>query len=394
MNTLSGGGFINGIELPLLKNRSIDPKRAKLYQAEIERRKVEPTILKQRISLYKDAAKVYWGWVAAGQQLFLYDSLVKAVEFRQKGLEELVQRQALRAVDLVDFERILLSRQMQQIGARRRFQQAAIELSLYARDDLGMPAMPPEDRLPYEFPPAVAPDPDKLPEDFEVALRLRPEIQSIRLQARKAQVELGLAENQLLPSLNLYIYTEQDVGNQPISLGPDKRPFIMESSLLFDVPLQRRYAKGRIIAANAEIRQINMQAQYACDRVKADVLDARAVLQAAHDQLARTRDYLGRSRDLLKAEVVAVREGVGTVLTYNLREQAVYDALVSEVEAEYKFHAAAAEYRAALGLDAASNLPEPPPTPVPPTAPETWSTRPRPGQPATRPPTPSMNPGR
>ena len=39
LNTLGGGAFVNGLELPLLKNRAIDAKRAKLYQNEIEHRK-------------------------------------------------------------------------------------------------------------------------------------------------------------------------------------------------------------------------------------------------------------------------------------------------------------------------------------------------------------------
>jgi outer membrane protein TolC len=236
LNTRGGGAFVAGFDLPLLRNREIDARRAKEVQAELERRKVEPTILKQRIDLFKNVSKLYWNWVAAGQVLAIYRDLVRVAEARNEGLDRQLREGLLRAIDLVDFRRILLSREQQAVAAERRFQQAAIEMSLFYRNDLGFPLVPDPARLPREFPAAIAIDPRRFPADLEVALRLRPEALSVRLQAQKAQVDRRFARNQLLPSLNLYVYTEQNVGNRDADLGKDFRPFIMESSLLFDVP--------------------------------------------------------------------------------------------------------------------------------------------------------------
>lgn len=353
LNTRGGGALVAGIDLPLLRNREIDARRAKLMQAEIERCKVEPTIVKQRITLFKDASKVYWNWVAAGQSSAIYRDLIRVSEARGEGLERQVREGIGRAIDLVDFRRILLSRQQQSVAADRRFQQATIELSLYYRDGQGFPSMPEEARLPQDFPPAPPPDPRRLPEDIEVALRLRPEILSLRLQARKADVDRQFARNQLKPSLNLYVYTEQNVGNRDADLGKDFRPFIMESSLLFDIPLQRSHARGRVMAADANLRQVAMQTRYASERIRADVQDATSALVTAHEQLVRYRENELVNRRLEQAERTALREGSSTVLFLNLREQSTSDARAARVEAEAKFHAALAEYRAALGVDAA-----------------------------------------
>ncbi len=353
LNTRGGGAFVSGFDLPLLRNREIDARRAKEWQAEIERRKVEPTILKQRIDLFKNVSKLYWNWVAAGQSLAIYRDLVRVAKARNDGLEQQLREGLLRAIDLVDFRRILLSRQQQLFAAERRSQQASIEVSLLYRDVLGFPLLPDAARLPGEFPAAVPIDPSRFPEDLEVAFRMRPEILSVRLQARKAEVDRQFARNQLLPTLNLYVYTEQNVGNRDAALGKDFRPFIMESSLLFDVPLQRRYARGRVVAADATLRQLNAQAQFAADRIRADVQDATSAVRASHEQLVRYREAEALNRRLEAAEQTLVREGSSTVLFLNLREQAISDAQVARIESEAKFHANLADYRAALGLDAA-----------------------------------------
>ena len=85
LNTRGGGAFVSGFDLPLLRNREIDARRAKEVQAEIERRKVEPTILKQRIDLFKNVSKLYWNWVAAGQTLAISRDLVRVAEARERG---------------------------------------------------------------------------------------------------------------------------------------------------------------------------------------------------------------------------------------------------------------------------------------------------------------------
>ncbi|HMB02778.1 MAG TPA: TolC family protein [Isosphaeraceae bacterium] len=362
LNTRGGGAFVGGFKVPLLKNRAIDARRAKLAQAEIERRKVEPTILKERISLIKDAAKDYWAWVAAGQAVAVYRDLIRLGEARGEALESQVREQLIRPIELVDFRRVLLARQQQLVAAERRFQQAGIELSLFYRDHLGCPVLPDPARVPAAFPAVPPPDAAGFAQDVEVALRLRPEILGLRLQARKAQIERQYAENQAKPSLYLYVYTEQNVGARTRDLGSDFRPFIAETSLLLDVPLQRRYARGRIAAADGALRQLALQTRFAADRIRADVLDAHSAVQAAWGQVVRYREYEAQTLRLQEAEATLLREGGSTILLLNLREQATSDARVARIEAEAKFLSALADYRAALGLDSA-NPPDPSTTP-------------------------------
>jgi outer membrane protein TolC len=349
LQTNGSGAYVAGMDLPLLRNGRIDAKRAKLYQSELERRKVEPGISKQRITLIKDASKAYWGWVAAGQSYLVYERLMQIAKLRNDAIRRQVEERAVAPIELTDNTRVILSRQVQVLAARRRFQQATIELSLFLRDANSLPMLADPSRLPA-FPAIIPPELARLKDDLEVALRLRPELRMLQFQYMKVDIDRQLAQNQRLPGLNVYLYSEQNTGT-PVPLR-NKQPFILESSLLFEVPLQRRYAKGRELAANAQLRQVRYDQQFARDRIVADVKDAGTALEVAHEQVERYGTYLVLTRKLEEAELKRFAEGASNILFVNIREQGTADAEVFLLEATAKYFSALAEYRGALGTDA------------------------------------------
>lgn len=351
LQTRGGGAFVNGIELPLLRNREIDPQRAKLYKAEIERRKVEPTIQKARITLLKDAAKSYWEWLSAGYIYAISQKLAEATEAQYVGVQEQVQAGRLSQIDLVAFRSVFLKRKQQLIAANRDFQARSIALSLYARDRRGLPELPEGRHLPLAFPGARPPDESQFLNDLATAFQLRPELRGAEFEIQKARVDKQLADNQFLPSATFYVYTEQNIGNRSVDLGSDFRPFILESTFLVEVPLQRRFARGMIQSADAEIRQATAALQYAGDVVKTDVQQAYAALRAGHDNLVLYRENEALTRTLEAAERQRVELGGSNVLFLYIREQSSYDAQILRVAAEAKYFSALADYRAALGLD-------------------------------------------
>jgi len=350
LQTNQGGAYVTGMDVPLLRGGRIDPKRAKLYQAQLERQKVEPAISKQRIELFKNASKAYWNWVAAGQTYLVLESLLKLAELRTRFLDRQVQLGVGSPIELTDNQRVVLSRENFLIAANRQLQVAALELSLYLRDGTGFPMIPDARRLPNQFPPTPSPVPDAFPEDLQVSLRLRPELRVLQLEYRKAGNDLDLAKNNTLPAMNFYVYGEQNVG-PPVPLQ-NKGPYILETSILFDVPLQRRVARGRVLAVDAELRQAQLRIQFARDRITADVKLAMANLQAADQQRTRYRQNVELNLRLQQAEQRRFNLGATTVLFLTFREQFTADAKVAAIEAESKYQAALAEYRAALGIDA------------------------------------------
>jgi outer membrane protein TolC len=350
LQTNGAGAYVAGMDLPILRNGRIDAKRAKLYQSELERRKVEPAISKQRITLIKDASKAYWNWVAAGQSYLVFERLMQIAKLRNDAIRRQVEERAVAPIELTDNTRVILSRQVQVLAARRRFQQATIELSLYLRDANSLPTLAEPTRLPPQYPAIIPPELARLQDDLEIAQRLRPELRVLQFQYMKVDIDRRLAVNQRLPGLNLYLYSEQNTGT-PVPLR-NKQPFILESSLLFEVPLQRRYAKGRELAANAQMRQVRYDQQFTRDRIIADVKDAGTALEVAHEQVERYQTYLILTRKLEEAELKRFSEGASNILFVNIREQGTADAEVFLIEATAKYFSALAEYRGALGTDA------------------------------------------
>ena len=346
-----GGEFFAGATQPLLQNLAIDKRRAGVAKTTLARQAVEPEIDKQRIYFYLSASEKYWKWVAAGHAHRIARDLFAIAQQRGAAIEQRVRAGDLPPIEQTDNQRLIVSRQAKLIDADRKFRQAAVELSLFNRDEAGQPVVVPASRLP-EFPEPTPPDAEQFQADIEMALQFRPELRYLRLQRQKLVVDLNLARNQQLPSLDVGLLAAQDVGQQ--TPKGDKTPFQLEAGFYFDVPLQRRQATGQVRASEGQVAQIAAQERYASDRIVADVRYAFTGLVTTYDELQRARQGVDLALQMQQAERVRFDKGDSNILFIQLREQATADARLLVVEAIGEYHVAAAEYRAAIGADAQS----------------------------------------
>ena len=86
-NTNAGGEFKFGTRLALLRGRDIDQRRVEVWQANWQRRTVEPEIRQALIEARFVAELTYWAWVAAGQIKQLNERIVDTAVQRQDGIE-------------------------------------------------------------------------------------------------------------------------------------------------------------------------------------------------------------------------------------------------------------------------------------------------------------------
>jgi len=356
--TGDGGEFRAGVLIPLLANREIDRRRATLRQAEITRALADPAIAVQRIDFIRAASRAYWTWVATGRRFQIARSVLRIAEERDKQLEEMVKRGAVAEFERTDNQRVIVERQARLIVAERIWQQASIALSLYLRNPQGLPVIPHRDRLPSNVPEPSAIDRDGVARDAELALQQRPELRRLRLQRDRTDVELEFAKNQLLPGLNLGLEAAQDAGfgsafsKTPLVKGTELDRATYVASVQLDVPLQRREAKGRVLAAQSGITQLSFLEQFQRDRIVAEVQDAVSALERAYELLAKARESLSVARRVESGERERFLKGQGTLLILNLRELVTAEAAFAEVDALTEYYRALADYRAALGMDA------------------------------------------
>lgn len=344
--TNSLGELRVGLNVPLLRNGPIDRRRASLKRAEIGKSAAELIVRQQLLEAIRAASLRYWDWVAAGRRLAVQEALLRLATTRDGALEARVRQGDLPAIERTDNTRAIVQREAALVAARRAVEQAAIELGLYARDERGASEPPSTGRLPPALPEPFELPARRIEEDTAAALERRPEARRLVVQREQTAVELRWAKNQLWPALDFTAQVSQDFGELR---EPARAQTELEGGLFLEVPLPNRAALGRIRATEAQLVRTDRQADFARDRILADVRDALSAMRAARERVGVTRREVTLARELERAERQKLELGDSTLLFVNLREQQATEAALREIDALADFHKAHAAYLYATG---------------------------------------------
>jgi len=342
------GEFRGGLNVPFARNREIDRARATHAQARLDMALAEPAIERARLDYMRSAARAYWAWMGSGERFGAGERILQLAIDRDEQLELKVDSGAVANIERVDNQQNIALRNGILVQADRAVQQATIDLSLYHRDPSGQPLLARRTRM-RPVPQPVAP-PVTLYEDALVrALRRRPEFRRLSLQREKLVVERRLAVNQTLPGVDGQLVGNQDAGygKSPLSgiNGLDRQ--VLQASLVFQMPAQRRDARGKLQTADSQLMQIDRQLDYAEDQVRAEVQDAFSMLERAYEFHKQAAKRLELARVVADAEREQLRLGRSDVLRVTIREQAKFDAEILEITARQEFWRAESDLRAA-----------------------------------------------
>lgn len=342
--TDAAGEFKTGFKAPLLRDRAIDSRRADLYKAVIGRRIADLGVDQQRLAIIQMATRRYYDWVASGRRLEAAEAVLKVAEERDQQLKDAAEIGQIPRIDVTDNLRAILTRRNQVIEARRSLELAAIDLSLYYRDGSGSPKLVEAAMLPPDFPALKDLTEQRLTDDVDLALKRRPEVRRFTAQKEQVEIDRKLARNQLLPNIDVAVNYTRNAGERIIKRGPDE----LQAALVFDLPVQRRQAKGRDMAAVARIRQFDERERFAKDQITAEVQDAYSAVRAAYGRVQVLRQELDVARQLEEAERARFQLGDGTLFLVNLREQATFDTAIRELAATNEYFRAWALYEYAI----------------------------------------------
>lgn len=344
------GSGVVGLKIPLLRDGTIDRRRASLWQARIDQELADPIVLRQYLDFIRAATISYYNWVAAGQRLALAEELLRLAKDRDSAIQEQVRTGASAPIVQIDNLRLVVSREIGVVQANRRFQAAAIELSLFYRKNTDSePILASREQIPNTFPPRPRPSENRIDTDLPKALVARPEMRRIALTMEKLRIDQRLAKNNLLPNLDIALEASQAPGGKP---AKEMEKTELSAKLELKVPLQRREAKGRLENFNAQISRLEQEQTFARDRITADVRDSLSALFAAYYALAQSHRNVELAQKLQDAESEKLKQGASDLLALQIREQATFDAKVLEVEALADYFRAEANYRAATAADA------------------------------------------
>jgi outer membrane protein TolC len=353
--TNDGGEFKTGFIAPLAKDRAIDANRAEVWRAQLERGRVEPEIRAMVIGSARDATIAYWQWVGSAANYRISESFLQLGVNRVDFLRRQIEAGEKANIDLVDNQRIILSRQAKLVDDRRKLEQSAFKLSLFLRDSVGDPLIVPIELATLTFPTA-----DELNDwDDEAAiaraLANRPELEELRLVRRQLDVALQQARNESIPDLDAGLLVSQDVG-EPTSSKRDKSELELEASVMLSVPLERRKALGKARQLRGKLAQVSAKTRFAADKIAAESRSAHAALVAAAQRVTQTAEGVKLAEQMRVAEQRRYELGDSTLFNLNLREQQAAEAALDAIAALFDYHVARADYAAALGLVSSEEL--------------------------------------
>ncbi|MEM6799471.1 MAG: TolC family protein [Planctomycetota bacterium] len=337
------------LRAPIIRDRLIDANRAELWRAQLERGRVEPEIRAEVIQAVREGSIAYWDWVAAGANLDIARGVLQLgldrVDLLQRQFEEGEKAQ----IDLVDNQRIIVTRRAKVIDAERKLEQTAVKLALYLREPTGRPMRPNPEASPPDFPAIGAVDAALLADDIEYAQATRPELAELSIIRRQLDVAFRQARNEVLPDVDGGLFFGQDIGNPTSS--DDKSELEIEVTMMLSVPLERRKALGKIRQLRGKLAQLRAKTQFASEKIATEVQVARAALQAAALRYEQTSEGVRLAERMQAAELRAYQEGQSTLFNLNLREKQTAEAAAERVAAQRDYFVALADYLASLGVD-------------------------------------------
>ncbi|MEE4384308.1 MAG: TolC family protein, partial [Pseudomonadales bacterium] len=338
--TLDRGELNAGIKLPLLRDRAFDERRFKLREGELKIDLADADLLLAKMEVQHGAIRAYYSWVAAGRRLAVLERLLTIAEDRDVAFREQFRAGDIAEMEVVENYQNVLKRRQLARSARRDFELAGVDLSLYLRDPDGRPRLPAPNRVPEAFPPVSAAVVADAPTALRRALARQPELVAIDREMERERNRLRLAENELRPQVDLGVKMARDFGD-----GSDTRNGTdVIAELTVSVPVERRQARGEIGAAEAELRGLAYSRQRIRERLQLQVARLVESVDAAAEFTRLARQEADQAKVLEDAEWVRFREGASSFFLLNVREQNTADARVRAVEAALGYFRALADY--------------------------------------------------
>jgi cobalt-zinc-cadmium efflux system outer membrane protein len=347
--TLDGGELRAGATVPLLRDGWIDARRATLWRAERATDAAEAELAARRLRVVYGATEAYLRWIAAGRKLEIALALARLAEDRDAQLAARSASGAIAPIEHLENRRAVLERRQAVVTAARALERAAIALGLFYRDEAGAPRTVGAARYPG-LDERFAGDVPSEEEAVALALAQRPELERFRALRESAEIARDLAENQVLPRLDLTLSGSGDIGStSDSSLRSRLSPPVAEGLVTLSIPLLLREGFGRRDAARADLEAVSADAELARDQITLEVRDAFSALRAAEQGVALATESREIAAAVAEAERARFEAGATTLLIVNLREATAAQAAASWVDARIDVEIAHALVRAVTG---------------------------------------------
>lgn len=331
--TLSDGEFNLKLKLSLLQGREVDADRGQLNNSQLDTAVAE---LEQQLDINAtlfDAALSYLKWYRAARELAMAEQALALAKNRKEAIRAGVKQGDLAAITLTEYESSLLNREINLINGQQKLVNAAIELSLYLRDNNGTPSLVTSDAEP------AAVDQQNLVQKLETVListaeatqyEQHPRYQQLTQYIAQQQNKVLLSKNKQLPKLDVEVTVAEDIGSGSETLDGTESYV----GLSFSASLERREAKGKLAAEQEKLRQLKLTRNLFIDQFTTEVNKAYSELDNLKQLLSIRRQQANLSSQLINQEHQRFNAGDSNLFLVNTRERENINAQIATLDAE------------------------------------------------------------
>jgi outer membrane protein TolC len=341
--SFSGGNnqVILGGFFPLLRGLMMNPENAELQRSELANPRAEVQISQTRQDLFLAAATQFWDWVTAVKLADVQRRAVGVAEDRYRQVEGRAKAGAVAPLDVVEANQEVQRRREVAIAVQRLVEQEQLKLSMFLWDN-NAPVAPPLERAP-DFPShMLVPAPDTIQAHKLQAKVDRPEIKEIGIEAKLNNIDLELAKNNLLPSLDAEAAPARAPEKFVLGLG-------YRFGLELKIPILQRKSRGEVLEAQGKADRFVLMQQFREQQVLVDVDNALSAIERAKERVAAAAESLRLAKTLEEGERFRFSLGATSVLFVNLRERNSVDSESQVIRAKADYQKAQALYQWAIG---------------------------------------------
>lgn len=335
-----------GASIPLLRGLMVNPENAELERSGLADPRADVQIAQTRQDLFLAGASQYWDWVAAWKFADVHRRALKVAEERAKQVEGRAKAGAVAPLDVVEANQEMQRRREAFIAATRGVEQEQYKFSMFLWEQNG-PVIPEGDRVP-DFPKeGMLPLPETVQADKVQAKSARPEVRDVEIEAKLNNIDLELAKNNLLPSLDADAAPARNPEKFVLGLG---YKFGME----LRVPFYQRRARGEVLEAQGRADRLVLVHRFREQQAVVDVDNALSAIERAKERITAAFQSLQLARTLEEGERFRFGLGATSVLFVNLRERNAVDSENQWIRARAEYQKALALYQWAIGAWAKS----------------------------------------
>jgi CheY-like chemotaxis protein len=170
----------------------------------------------------------------------------------------------------------------------------------------------------------------------------RPEIKEIDIEAKLNNIDLELAKNNLLPSLDAEAAPARQPEKFVLGLG-------YRFGLELRIPILQRRSRGEVLEAQGKADRFVLTQRFREQQVVIDVDNALSAIERAKERIAASVESLRLAKTLEEGERFRFSLGATSVLFVNLRERNSVDSEGQVIRAKADYQKALALYQWAIG---------------------------------------------